>query len=197
MSEEYLLDWKGPLVLRGSDERLFLHSQVVNLAGIYLFTVNYRGGYLVYMAGWTTRPFKKRLNEHINAYKKGTYTIFDPKSLQNGKRVEVWHGMWTKKATNTPKMKKMFQVRHRELEPTIESLLSTFQIFLAPLNVERRALARIEAAIMNMLYSSSEPVNTIPDIGMALAPRWAKEKPFLVKNVSPVRFYGLPESFEA
>jgi hypothetical protein len=193
----YLLEWTCPLVLQGCGGELFLNSSIVEQPGIYLFTVEYNNGYLIYMAGWTTRPFKKRLKEHINTYRKGTYTIFDSESLQNGKRVELWHGMWMSKATNTPEMKQLFRSRYQELEPAIESLLSTFRIFLAPLNTERRTLARIEAAIMNILYSGVEPVSTIPDKGMALAPRWVEEKPFLVNNALPVCLHGLPNIFEA
>ncbi|MEW6125565.1 MAG: hypothetical protein AB1757_00765 [Acidobacteriota bacterium] len=195
--DSYLLSWKGPLVLQGCEGELFLKSPVVEQSGIYLFTVEHNNGYLIYMAGWTTRPFKKRLKEHIATYRKGTYTIFDPESLQNGKRVELWHGMWMGKSTNTPEMKQLFHSRYQELELPIESLLSAFRIFLAPLNTERRSLARIEAAIMNLLYSAEEPISTIPDKGMALAPRWIEEKPFLVNSTSTVLLYGLPELFEA
>ncbi len=176
---------------------IFSKPSVSEQPGIYLFTVEYINGYLIYMAGWTMRPFKKRLREHIREYQKGTYTIFETIDLQKGRRTEIWHGMWKKKSTNTPKIKRLFQSRQRELEPAIEKLLCTFRIFFAPLEVERRILARIEAAIMNTLYSEIEPISTIPDKGMALAPRWEKETPFIVHNLSPVYLYGLPQYFEA
>lgn len=193
----YQLDWKGPFVLQGSRGESFLKSPAADQSGIYLFTVEYRNGYLLYMAGWTTRSFKRRLREHIGKYRKGTYTILEPKSLQNGKRVAIWRGMWTKKATNTPEMKELFRSRRQGLEPAIEALLSTFRIFLAPLKAERRVLARIEAAIMDRLYSGIKPVNTLPDKGMHLAPRRVKEKPFVVHNAPAVHLHGLPQCFEA
>ena len=196
-TDTYLLEWEEPFVLQGRERNLFLNSPIAEQSGIYLFTIEYQEGYLIYMAGLTTRPFKKRLREHVNTYRKGIYTIFNSESLQNGKRVELWHGMWTKKSTNTPENKELFQSRDEELKPAIELLLSTFRIFLAPLKAERRVLARIEAAIMNILYSEAEPISTIPDKGMALAPRWAKEKPFLVNNILTVPLYGLPKTFEA
>lgn len=193
----YLLRWSEPLVLQGCEGELVFNSPIANQSGIYLFTVEYDNGYLIYMAGWTLRPFKKRLKEHINTYRKGTYTIFDSKRLQNGERVELWHGLWMNKTTNTPERRQMFVSRYQELEPAIESLLCAFRIFLAPLNTQRRVVARIEAAIMNILYSGLEPISIIPDKGMALAPRWTSERPFLVNNASTCCLHGLPSIFEA
>jgi hypothetical protein len=143
------------------------------------------------------RPFKKRLSEHLREYRRGTYTIFETTDLIIGRQTELWHGMWHRKSTNTLETKKLFQSRQEELEPAIDKLLCTFRIFFAPLIVEHRILARIEAAIMKILYSEKEPLCTLPDKGMALAPRWEKEESFTVHNLSPVLLYGLPEYFEA
>lgn len=196
LNAEYQLAWNGPFMLQGSQSEVFLKSPATDESGIYLFTVEYCHGYLIYMAGWTTRPFKKRIQEHIRAYRRGTYTIFDTKSLQIGKRVELWHGMWMKKSTNTEEMKELFHSRRQELEPAIEDLLFAYRIVIAPLQTERRALARIEAAIMNILYSGSEPISTLQDRSMALALRWAEETLFLVCNLATVNLHGLPQFFE-
>ena len=125
------------------------------------------------------------------------YTVLDSLSLQDGRRVEVWHGMWTKKATNTPERKALFQSRRDKIQPAIDDLLRTLRIFVAPLPPERRVLARIESAIMNMLWSADEPINTIPDRGMALAPRRPDEPPFIVHSYTPSILFGIPSRFEA
>jgi hypothetical protein len=197
VDDRLLLDWNGPFALQGPDGNLFFDSPVANQCGIYVFTINYQDGYLIYLTGWTTRPFKKRFKEHIREYRKGTYTIFNCESFRNGKRDEIWHGMWTKKETNTLAMKALFESRHQDINPVIEDLLSTFRIFVAPLERERRVLARVEAAIMNLLYSSEEPFSSLPDKGMALAPRWTSERPFLVENKADILFHALPQCFEA
>ncbi len=121
------LEWHGSYALRGSDEMLFKNAEVTNKPGIYLFTVKYRNGYLIYMAGYTSRPFKTRLREHIREYQKGTYHIFSPKAFRNGKRTpRVWRGLWTRKSSNTAGRKKEFQSRKKTLEPIIEELLEAF-----------------------------------------------------------------------
>jgi len=197
IDDTLLLDWSGPFVLQGPDGNLLFDSPIASKWGIYIFTVIYRDGFLIYLTGWTTRPFKKRFKEHMREYRRGTYTIFNTESLRNGKRDEIWHGMWTKRETNTREIKALFESRHQEINPAIENLLSTFRIFVAPLEAERRVLARVEAAIMNILYSSEEPFCSLPDKGMALAPRWASEQPFLVKSKAEVFLHALPKFFEA
>ncbi len=110
--------------------------------------------------------------------------------------MRVTSGMWTRKSTNTPEMKELFLSRRQELEPATERLLCTFRVFFAPLETERRILARIEGAIMNILYSEVVPISSIPDKGMALAPRWETENPLVAKNLFSVHIHGLPQSFD-
>ena len=75
-------------------------------------------------------------------------------------------------------------------------LLSTYRVFVAPVDSAPRLLERIEAAIMNALYISTGPTSMIPDRGMALAPRWPDEPPILVRSMAPVLLHGLPNEFE-
>jgi hypothetical protein len=189
--------WRGPFFLHGDQGELVTKATIASRSGIYLFTVEYNGCYLIYAAGLTSRSFKIRFLEHMRDYRKGKYTLFDCADLQKGKRTEMWHGMWTKKSTNTPEMRKSFHSRSVELLPACDKLLSTFRIFLAPLDVEKRILERLEAAIMNNLYSGEEPVCSIPDKGMFLAPRRKTEIPLIVDSVSSVSLLGLPKKFEA
>jgi hypothetical protein len=191
----YRLDWQGPFILQGVQGNLLFDSPVAKQWGIYLFTVEYHNGYLIYFAGLTTRSFKQRCKEHIEAYRTGVYTIFDAKSFQQGKRVKVWHGFWFRKRTD--EMEDEFLARCQKIESATEELLLTFRIFLAPLETEKRILERLEAAIMNVLYSGVGAVSSLPDRGMALSPRRLNEKPFLAYSTATVCLHGLPESFEA
>ncbi len=81
-----------------------LVAPAASKCGLYILTSEYRHGYLIYAAGWTTRPFARRMREHIRQYRKGTYTVLDAASLRRGFRKELRHGMWTKKDTNTPQI---------------------------------------------------------------------------------------------
>jgi hypothetical protein len=190
------LRWHGPYSLEPGSESLFV-ARAAREPGVYLFTSRYHHGYLIYFAGITQRPLAQRIKEHIREYRKGTYNILDARRLAAGQRRVIWRGMWTRKETNTPEVRMLFQSRQERLQPQITSLLSAFRIFLAPLHDEERVLARVESAIMDCLYSAPTPMCSIPDRGMALAVRHADEPPFTVLNTRPPMLFGLPATFEA
>lgn len=193
------LRWEGPFRWPGrsiqGDAKPFCGATIASSCGVYLWTVEYRDGYLIYAAGITRRPFALRFREHTRAYLNGVYTIFDVPALKEGVRKEIWHGFWLKKRS----VEKQDEYEHRadEIRRAAHELLANYRIFVAPVAPMHRLLERIEAAIMHTLYAATGPVSVIPDRGMALAPRWREEQPILVRNMAPVLLHGLPEEFEA
>ncbi|CCE25323.1 conserved protein of unknown function [Methylotuvimicrobium alcaliphilum 20Z] len=193
------LRWEGPFswpnrINQGIDKPLS-DSTASSKCGVYLWTVEYCGGYLIYAAGITRRPFEKRFREHTRAYLNGVYTVFDVPSLKTGVRKVIWDGFWFQKNCAAKKLE--FDNRSEEISIATNELLSNYRVFVAPITPNPRLLERIEAAIMNTLYSTTGPTSTIPDRGMALAPRWPEEDPIRIRNSSPVLLHGLLEEFEA
>jgi transposase len=160
-----------------------------------LWTVEHAGGFLIYAAGITRRPFVERFREHTHYYMTGIYTIFDVPSLRNGVRKEIWHGFWFGKRPE--EKQNAYNDRSGEIRLAAEQLLASYRVFVAPVEPAPRLLERIEAAIMNALYNAEGPASTIPDRGMALSPRWYKEQPLIVRSIAPVLFHGLPKEFTA
>lgn len=193
------LRWEGPFSWPSrnfqGDEKCLNDAMVASRCGIYLWTVEYSGGYLIYAAGITRRPFTKRFQEHTRAYLNGVYTIFDVPSLKNGIRKEIWRGFWFKKRSIQKQIE--YENRFNEIYMATKDLLSNYRVFVAPVDPAPRLLERIEAAIMNLLYISTGPTSMIPDRGMALAPRWPEEQPILVRSMAPILLHGLPEEFDA
>lgn len=191
------LQWEGPFSwpnrnFRGNEQFLD-DAEVASRCGVYLWTVEYCGGYLIYAAGITRRPFIKRFREHTRAYLNGVYTIFDVPSLKNGIRNEIWRGFWFKKKLVEDKFE--YENRSNEIRMATYNLLSNYRVFVAAIEPTPRLLERIEAAIMNSLYDSEAPISLIPDRGMALAPRWPEEQPILIRSKTSVLLHGLPEQF--
>ena len=159
--------------------------------GIYLMTVDYIEGFLIYAAGITRRTIPKRLYEHTIKYMDGDYNVLETESMQQGIRKVVWHGWgWTseKKAT--------FEKRKAFILDAVHKQLACFRIFVADIGTEPRILERLEASIMNNLYQQPLPLCDIPDRGMMLAPRWDSEKPILVRTKCEANLYGLPRQIE-
>jgi hypothetical protein len=191
--EEIKVIWQGPYAWPKFESDSITSFDLVpgDACGIYLWTIEYCDGYLIYAAGITRRPFQKRFNEHTRAYLSGIYTVFDVGMLQQGIRTELWHGFWMKK--RSPEKQKEYESRSYEIIDCARKQLSTFRIFLARIDPAPRILERLEASIMNALYETVGPISEIPDRGMMLAPRWENERPIIARNITSAKLYGLPK----
>lgn len=193
------LSWKGPFRwpgVRYEYDSVRLDEAPIRFKyGVYLWTVEHFDGYLIYAAGVTRRPFIKRFREHTRAYLTGIYTIFDVPTLKKGMRKEIWHGFWFKQ--RSAERQEEYGKRSEEILLAANELLTNYRIFVASIELRRRLLERIEAAIMKCLYSAPGPASVVPDRGMALAPRRRNEQPVVVRSVAPVLLHALPSEFEA
>lgn len=195
---EIQLNWNGPYAwpnVKTNDNLIrFEDSNHLQSSGVYLWTVEFSGKYLTYTAGQTRRSFITRFKEHTQAHNKGFFTVFDKEEMKQGRRVEIWHGFFTRK--RQPEKEQEFKRRREEIIKAVDEQLASFRIFVAPLESESRMLKRIEGGIMNILYQAPSPISDIPDRGMSLSRRWENEKPVLVRNNGGSMFHGLPEEFE-
>jgi hypothetical protein len=182
--------WTGPYSWPG----LELESKLAptpSQPGVYLMTVDYLDGYLIYAAGLTRRSIRQRLGEHTRKYMSGDYNVLEITAMQQGVRSEVWHGWgWS------PEKRIEFEHRKSEILNAVRKQLAGFRIFTAHLGTEPRLLERLEAAVMNNLYRQPSPFCDIPDKGMMLAPRRNPESALLANNQCAAMLYGLPAFLE-
>lgn len=182
------IEWQGPFSWTGYENQNNL-DEIPDTEGIYLWTFQYKDGYLVYCAG-ITKSTKKRFRQHTLEYKSGNYTVFNVNEAEQGRRVEIWHG-WSYARTH----REEFNERKGEILSAVEEQLKSFRVFVARVS-EKRERARFEAAIMNNIYDSTESWAELADRGMALSKRWKDEILIVIKNISDIKFYGLPETLE-
>lgn len=193
MEEEALLfqiNWLGPFAWPGFERDSGLES-LPDESGVYLQTYPYESGFLIYAAGLTRRPFRKRFVEHTRYYLSGDHTVLDPSAIANGRRCEIWHGWgWT------PEKRTAFEQRVDEIQAAARKQLASCRIFVAPIGAVPRVLERLEAAIMAMLYAQEDPFSSLPDRGMQLSPRWPSEEPIVVASSTPCKIHCLPARLE-
>ena len=181
---ELKLKWQGPFSWPGVPP--FELPLAPALPGVYLLTFPYLDGHLVYAAGITRRSIQKRLKEHTRKYLSGDYTILDPASAAQGKRIEHWHGWgWN------PDKRAEYADRRTELQSRALEQLRGFRVFAAAPLTEPRLLERVEAAVMKSVYASTTPVCDLADRGMQLSGRWQSEELMIVRNLCESRLYGL------
>ena len=138
--------WQGPFTWPGIESDL---PKVPAVPGVYLLTVDHRGGYLIYAAGITRRPVPDRLREHTRQYKDGVYNVLDVDALREGVRSVIWQGFWMKE--RPPERVAEFAARRAEIGAAVARLLAGFRVFVADVGTRPRVLERIEAAVMNHL----------------------------------------------
>lgn len=181
------IEWQGPFSWTGYETKNSL-DKMPDTEGIYLWTFQYKDGYLVYCAG-VTKSTQKRFRQHTLEYKSGNYTVFNVNEAEKGKRVEIWHG-WSYARTH----REEFTERKEEILNAVEEQLKSFRVFIAQVS-DKRERTRFEAAIMHNIYDSKEHWAELADRGMALSKRKKDEAPIVIKNRSNVKLYGLPEIF--
>lgn len=116
--------------------------------------------------------------------------MFNVNEAEQGRRVEIWHG-WSYARTH----RNEFNDRKEEILNAVENQLKSFRVFVAQVP-DKRERARFESAIMNSIYNSTESWAELADRGMALSKRRKDEIPIVIKNISDIKFYGLPEFLE-
>lgn len=181
--------WQGPFGWPGLSAGL---PAPPNLPGVYLLTVDYRQGFLIFAAGITRRSIAARLREHTRKYREGVYNVLDAEALRAGKRLLVWQGYWMK--PRKPDRVVEFETRKAEVGAAVDAQLEAFRVFVANITVEGRILERLEAAIMEHLYRQMSPFCDVPDRGMMLAPRRQAEAEIEVFNRASVVLHTLPET---
>src|SRR5690554_394156 len=190
MKDKIEIIWNGPYSWPKYEDKNNLKS-IPQKPGVYLQTVEYQDGYLIYAAGLTRRTIPARFREHTYKYMNGDYNVLDIDAMKQGIRNEVWHGWgWS------PDKRLEFERKKNEIIDAVQKQLTGFRIFITDIGTNPRILERLEAAIMNILYEQQSPVCDIPDRGMMLVPRWESETPIVVKNSCDYKLFGLPKKFE-
>jgi hypothetical protein len=185
------VEWHGPFGWPKFEGKL---KPIPQKTGVYLMTVEYQTGHLIYAAGITRRPMPQRFREHTHEYMNGIYNVLDIAAMKAGFRKEIWHGLWLGKHPREKLAE--FKKRKPEIQEAARKQLAGFRIFAANISTKRRILERIEAAIMDALYRQPLPLCDIPDKGMMLAPRWKLETPIAFRNKCQHTLYGLPSCLE-
>jgi hypothetical protein len=188
--EEYQILWRGPYEW----PELRVKSRLDTMEGIYMWTVESKGGYVASGCGITRRSIRERVMEHRRAYLQGMYTLLDIDSMRLGIRKEIWHGMWA--GYNTEESKAEFLRRKSELQNVAREQMAATRIFVAE-ESDQRIQERVESAIMQTLYAAPEPYCDLPDRGTLEMPRRDNEERLLFINRSEPHFINLAETMKS
>jgi len=179
----------GPYKLFGEGETLF-DSDISQKSGIYFWTVKYSDGYLIDYIGETGKTFQERIKEHMIETMGGNYRICDPNKLLQGEEKIVWDGLWRKGTRD--KIGEFIQ-NYEIMAPIIKRYIKVHDIFLAPLNLDRRKRRLIEGNIARIIKEQKPPIcNLLPSDIRYNYNRKESEEGFTVELECKENILGLP-----
>ncbi|MBT3069740.1 hypothetical protein KKP04_02510 [Rhodomicrobium sp. Az07] len=218
-SEILVANWQGPHSWPGFEIDNNL-PPLPDICGVYLQTFEYNGGYIIYCAGhaknvklrFATHERKRRVGDEIN--------VFDVDKIKEGIRSRVWNGYsdwwktnasavalaerqraigysfdWGNEIPSYQTRKAIAFAEHwRMVSIASSAQCRAMRLFIAEFGPGDRLRKRLEAGVMNALYSASPPFCDIPDRGMALSRIDSKrgEKAVVVDNRSTANIHALP-----
>ena len=180
--------WHGPFSWIGFEQANNL-KPIPDIAGVYLFTFEYKDGYILRSVG-VTNSMKRRFSQHTREYRRGNYNVLDVEYARIGIRKEIWHG-WEYAKEHRDEFS-----RHKDyILQFVKKELKAYRIFITEVE-DKRKRERIEFAIVQSVYGSKEPWADLIDGGMALRGRFNDEIPIEARNVCLYKVYGLLEKLE-
>lgn len=183
------LEFSGPFKLYGAKGKLLFDQKVARLAGVYLWTVRFRGGFLINYVGETGNSFYRRMKDHMIQCLGGNYRICDAEQLLEGRKIILWNGMWRK---GTRDLMPMFvDEKYVELAPRIRDYLKVLDIFVAPFDTDKRTRRRIEGAIAFSLREQDDPIGSFISEDVRYSGRKQNETPIQVAITSSAKLLGL------
>lgn len=184
----------GPYGLCGQHDRLLFGEPISAAAGIYLWTVRTRSGFVIEYIGETGESFAKRTKEHMIQAFGGNYRVCNAERLREGTAEVLWPGLWRKGSRD--RMPE-FAARYLELAPAILDYLRVIEVFLGPIEADRRFRQRVEGALARHIWDQPPPGNDLLPRDVRYRRRQEHEAPVSVDLRCSEDIIGIPDNLSA
>src|SRR4051812_40998327 len=84
------VQWKGPYRWVNNGGQAVFDYPEAGSKGLYIWTIKYGDGYLIYYIGETGKSFRERLGEERDTFYKGAWRIFDAQRFAGGEKLCIW-----------------------------------------------------------------------------------------------------------
>jgi hypothetical protein len=143
---EIQLKLEGPFSIFPTDSiKSVFEMDVANSPGIYLWTIPYENKYLANYVGITTKSFNQRFARHIEDLYAGKSVIYDTYDFINAKKTKIYFP--TANVADFPN-------KYRDITAKIYDYVKSFCLFVAPLELKKEYLKRVESSIILNLQSN-------------------------------------------
>jgi len=186
------LEFHGPFAWLPADDAEFIFDvEISKNPGIYLWTVGTQKGHLAWYVGQTQTSFHRRMKDHFKEQMSGSYEVYDPEKLAEGKRVKIWPGYYGRKENR--RIPTYLDEAPSLCEAMVE-LARITRFFLAPMEGDKRLHLRVEGGIGRYLRDQPGVVGNFMDVAFNFhAPWYEGEEHLELRITCPQEVRGLPE----
>lgn len=187
----FTLSFVGPFGLTGNHDKILFYEPEAHLQGVYIWTIPYiPGGLIVNYVGETSTSFGQRMKDHLIQKVGGNYRISDPDQIVNGIDAVIWNGLWRKGTRD--KMGEYVEMLV-DLAPKIQKSIALINVFVAPLEVEKRVRHRVETAFAEHIKSQPPPDSSLlPRDIRYYAKKKEDETSFSIQVQCEAKILGMP-----
>ncbi len=180
------LVWQGPFVFHDEENCIF-NQESAKIPGVYLWTIDFGGGYLINYVGIATNAVSARLQEHLVYFLGGNYTIYQLDEFILGKKKSIYSpdGHVNK-----------FLNDYDKLSTKVDSQLRAYRLFYANVSGDREWLERIESGIISTLREAKSEASSFLD-NFRLSRIVPAEDKKTVNMVNTASLISLPETIYA
>ena len=187
--EEINLKFFGPYPFANEEADILENCEYRNRKGIYLWAVKLEGNiHRIAYVGETKRSFYVRTKEHLLNQLAGTYAIYDPILFAQGIDKIIWGGIWQK--DKSKKLRELIK-NYADLAPINLAYIKMIEIFVAPIEVEKNILIKIEGKIANELRTDKK-TSVLLDKNIRYTYDSTKNENIRVIIDTPVNIKGMP-----
>ena len=152
------LQWRGPYALFGDDAPIIFYDEKVRkLQGIFLFTVEREGQYLVHRLGHAKNKFAASLKYCVEEYLTGKTPVEKAEELAQWRRSSpLWDGK--RRGGRIPEF--LESCEGGFLQQEIWKTLKLFRLFFAPIEIEETLGQQVVERLTDHLDSQGEAVKS-------------------------------------
>jgi len=188
------LNWEGPFSFNKEKQNCIFNNLINKKPGIYLLTVPYGRGYLIYYIGETGKSFNERMDQHLQKFIAGEYRIYNPEAFLRGEKELIWNPYIVGRgAKYRYDFKKEYLEHKSEIDPLIKTYVDQFCLFVAPFHRGDRIRKLLESAIAKHLLNQnqSDAIRKFQDDDIVYVSKSSEDSDFVIEMQMPEKLYGL------
>lgn len=176
----------------GDGQACLYDAPVARQRGIYLWTVPHGDGFLAHYVGMTGSSFVRRMEDHRRSMIACEYRVYEPAEFRSGVLRTRWPGCFGSDRRSVRECHEHVEA----LLPEQMEVIRAIRFFVAPMEISRRLMERIEATLDATIRSGAGTAGSFLE-QVRMKPRRESEPPVSCRVRASRAIHGLPAQVAA